>query len=442
MTEFKTIFFDLFLLLFFVLLNALFVAAEFALVKVRKTQLQPDEVKSDNKAKIALKLITSLDKYLAATQFGITISSLGLGWIGEPVTARILEPLFTILSIEDPKTIHTISLTAGFVLITFLHIILGELAPKSLAIRYPKSTTLFIALPLNIFYLIFRPFILVLNGAANKILNLVGIKPVSESEILHSEEEIRSLIAEGTKSGQIDQTEHALIEKIFEFNDKTAKDVMVPRNNMVAINVDENRDKIIQKVIDEGFSRIPVYKDSLDNIIGVIYSKDIISAAEHREIIVLQDIIRPANFIPETVHIGEILKDFQKKHIHLGIVVNEHGGVEGLITLEDIIEEIVGEIEDEYDIESDLEKESLKKSKKGIYLVNPNITIEEFNSKFETDIPADTDEYQTLSGFLQTVTGHVPEIFERIDYKGIVITVMKKSGNKLLQVKVQKLKNF
>ena len=350
MDEFKSIFFDLFLLLLFVLLNALFVAAEFALVKVRKTQLQPDELKSDNRAKLALKLISNLDKYLAATQFGITISSLGLGWIGEPVTARILDPFFDFFKIDNPKTIHTISLTVGFILITFLHIILGELAPKSLAIRFPKSTTLFVSLPLNIFYLIFRPFILVLNGAANKILNMVGIKPVSENEIFHSEEEIRSLIAEGTLSGQIDKTEHALIEKIFEFNDKTAKDVMVPRNNMVAIDVDENRDQIIQKVIDEGFSRIPVYKDSLDNIIGIIYSKDIISAAEHREIIVLQDIIRPANFIPETNHIGEILKDFQKKHIHLGIVVNEHGGVEGLITLEDIIEDIVGEKEYEYDI--------------------------------------------------------------------------------------------
>lgn len=442
MDDFKSIFFDLFLLLFFVLLNALFVAAEFALVKVRKTQLQPDEIKSDKKAKVALKLISNLDKYLAATQFGITISSLGLGWIGEPVTARILEPFFTFFDITNPKTIHTISLTAGFVLITFLHIILGELAPKSLAIRFPKKTTLFVALPLNLFYLIFRPFILILNGAANKILSFVGIESVSESELFHSEEEIRGLIAEGTKSGEIDKTEFALIEKVFGFNDKMAKDVMVPRNNMVAIDVDENRDKIIQKVIDEGFSRLPVYKDSLDNIIGIIYSKDIISAAEHREIIVLQDIIRPANFIPETNHIGEILKDFQKKHIHLGIVVNEHGGVEGLITLEDIIEEIVGEIEDEYDIEVDEEKDGLKKGKKGVYLVNPNISITEFNSKFDTSIPLEADEYQTLSGFLQTVTGHVPEIYERIDYKGIVITVMKKSGNRLLQVKVQKLKNF
>lgn len=437
----KFIFFDLFLLLFFVLLNALFVAAEFALVKVRKTQIQESEIKTDKKAKIAMKQITHLDSYLAATQFGITISSLGLGWIGEPVTSRILEPFYLLLGLEDPKTVQTISLTVGFIIITFLHIILGELAPKSIAIRHPKATTLFVAIPLNIFYLIFRPFITVLNGTANKILTLFGIEPASEFERSHSEEEIRMLIAEGTKSGEIDVTEQQLIEKIFEFNDKVAKEVMVPRNDMIAIDVNDSREKIIQKVIDEGFSRIPVYKDNLDNIIGVIYSKDIISAAEHREIIVLHDIIRPAHFIPETKHIGEILKDFQRKHIHLGIVVNEHGGVEGLVTLEDIIEEIVGEIEDEYDVESEKENEKVKVGKRGIYLVNPNISIEEFNNKFDTDVPAD-EEYQTLSGFLQTVTGHVPDIFERIDFKSLVITVMKKSGNKLIQVKVQKLKNY
>lgn len=438
----KFIFFDLFLLLIFVMLNALFVAAEFALVKVRKTQIQESEIKTDKKAKIAMNQITHLDSYLAATQFGITISSLGLGWIGEPVTSRILEPLYHLLGIEDPKTIQTVSLTVGFIIITFLHIILGELAPKSIAIRHPKATTLFVAIPLNLFYLIFRPFITVLNGTANKILTLFGIEPASETERSHSEEEIRMLIAEGTKSGEIDATEQQLIEKIFDFNDKIARDVMVPRNDMIAIDVDDSREKIIQKVIDEGFSRIPVFKNSIDNIIGVIYSKDIISAAEHREIIVLHDIIRPAHFIPETKHIGEILKDFQRKHIHLGIVVNEHGGVEGLVTLEDIIEEIVGEIEDEYDVETDKENEKIKVGKRGIYLVNPNITIEEFNKKFDTDVPAEEDEYQTLSGFLQSVTGHIPDLFERIDFKSIVITVMKKSGNKLIQVKVQKLKNY
>ena len=433
--EVKSILFDLLLLLLFVLLNALFVAAEFALVKVRKTQLDPDEGK---KSKLSIKIVSHLDSYLAATQFGITIASLGLGWIGEPVTSRILDPVFESLGIENPKTVHTLSLTIGFVFITFLHIIIGELAPKSFAIRHPKSTTLFVSIPLNIFYVIFKPAIWVLNGTANYILKLMGMDPLTESERTHSEEEIRTLISEGTMSGRIDKIESQIIQRVFDFNDKIAKEVMVPRNRMFAIDIDYSREKIIEKVIEEGFSRIPVYKDSIDNIIGIIYSKDLISAAEHREIILLQDIVRPAFFVTETVHIGELLRQMQKRRIHLGIVSNEHGGVEGLVTLEDIIEEMVGEIEDEYDTDS----EQVSSEKKGVFVVNPNISLEEFNEQFNAELPVDIEQYTTLSGFLHTVTGHVPEIFERIDYKDLIMTIMKKSGNKLLQVKVQRLKSY
>lgn len=434
MDDFKLLFTDIFLLVLFVVLNAFFVAAEFAIVKVRRTQIEP-LVPDNNKAKISIKLINHLDEYLSATQLGITISSLGLGWIGEPVTSRILSPLLNLIDITNPQTISSISIVVGFILITFLHIVLGELAPKSLAIRHPKSTTLFISIPLNIFYIVLKPFIWMLNGTANFILRLFGMSPVSESERSHSEEELRMLIAEGQKTGAIDPTEHQLIERIFEFNDKVASDIMVPRNEMTAVEVDEPKDRIIQVVLEQGFSRIPVYKDDLDNIVGIIYSKDLLTASEHKDMISIKDLMRPVHFIPETKHIGEILKEFQRKRSHMAVVVNEHGGVEGLITLEDIIEEIVGEIEDEYDIEA----EKVTIDKKGIYLVNPDIEIEVFNKRFNTDIPEEQEDYNTLSGFLQTVTGHVPEIFERVDYKGLIFTVMKKTGNKLLQVKIQRV---
>jgi CBS domain containing-hemolysin-like protein len=434
MNDLKLLFTDLFLLFFFVFLNAFFVAAEFAIVKVRRTQLELLSANS-KKARTSLKLVNHLDEYLSATQLGITVASLGLGWIGKPVTSRILEPVYSMLEITNPQTIDSISITVGFILITFLHIVLGELGPKSIAIRHPSATTLFVAIPLNLFYKILKPAIVFLNGTANLILRMFGIKPISESERSHSEEELRLLITEGQKTGAIDSTEHQLIERIFEFNDKTANDIMVPRNDMTAVEVDDSKEKIIQVVLEQGFSRIPVYKDDVDNIVGIIYSKDLLTASEHKEMITIMDILRPAHFIPETKHIGEVLKDFQKKRIHLAIVVNEHGGVEGLVTLEDIIEEIVGEIEDEYDIEA----EKVTIDKKGIFLVNPDIEIDVFNQRFNTDIPDDTEEYNTLSGFLQTVTGHVPEIFERIDYKGLIFTVMKKTGNKLLQVKIQRV---
>jgi CBS domain containing-hemolysin-like protein len=331
--------------------------------------------------------------------------------------------------------LNTFAVVFGILFITFATVTIGEIAPKTIAIRYPTKIALYLSLPLKIFYNIFKPFIWLLNISANLILRIFGIATVPNTELVHSEEEIKLLIEEGRKSGIIDSTEHQLIEKIFDFNDKTANDIMIPRNNIVALDIDESRDKIVQTVIEEGYSRIPVYRETIDNIIGIIYSKDLISASEHRDIIVLQDILRPAYFIPETKHIGELLKDFQKKRLHMGLVVNEHGGVEGLITLEDIIEEIVGEIEDEYDVDV----RNIEKDKLGIYLVNPIISIEEFNKKFNVDIPVDNDEYQTLSGFLQKVTGHIPEIYERVDYKGTVFTIMKKMGNKLLQVKIQKM---
>jgi CBS domain containing-hemolysin-like protein len=203
---------------------------------------------------------------------------------------------------------------------------------------------------------------------------------------------------------------------------------------MIAIDVDESRERIFEIVTEEGFSRVPVYKETIDNIIGVIYTKDLISAAEHRELITLNDIIRPAFFVSSTKLIGNLLKEMQRNKVHMAIVVDEYGGVEGLITIEDIIEEIVGEIQDEYDVEAS----EVVTEKSGVYLVNPIISIEDFNKRFNASIPEDTD-YQTLNGFLQKVTGHIPEVYERIDYKGMSFVITKKTGNRIMQVRVQKI---
>ncbi len=429
--------FDIFLVALLVMINGLFVALEYAIIKVRKSEIETDSNEKDSLRKRYLRNVKdNLDKYISAAQVGITLVNVLLGWIGEDSFGRLFGSLFSMVGLGSiiPASVSSI---AGILLITFITVAFGELAPKMIAIQYPLQISMWLSFPLKIIYTIFKPMIIVLNISANGFIRLMGLKPITKEDIHHSEREIRYLISEGRKTGVIDSTEHQLIEKIFDFNDKLARDIMVSRNNIVAINIDDTRDAIIQRVIDEGYSRVPVYKDSIDNIIGIIYSKDLISAAEFRELIVLTDIIRPVYFVPETKQIGEILKDFQKKRIHLGIVVNEHGNVEGLITLEDIIEEIVGEIEDEYDIDT----RNVQKDKLGIFLVNPIISIEEFNQKFKSDIPIDNDDYHTLSGFLQKVTGHVPEIYERVDYKEFVFTIMKKSGNRLLQVKVQRMIN-
>lgn len=433
----KSILFDIFLVALLVMINGLFVALEYAIIKVRKSEIETDSNEKDSLRKRYLRNVKdNLDKYISAAQVGITLVNVLLGWIGEDSFGRLFGSLFSMVGLGSiiPASVSSI---AGILLITFITVAFGELAPKMIAIQYPLQISMWLSFPLKIIYTIFKPMIIVLNISANGFIRLIGLKPITKEDIHHSEREIRYLISEGRKTGVIDSTEHQLIEKIFDFNDKLARDIMVSRNNIVAINIDDTRDAIIQRVIDEGYSRVPVYKDSIDNIIGIIYSKDLISAAEFRELIVLTDILRPVYFVPETKQIGEILKDFQKKRIHLGIVVNEHGNVEGLITLEDIIEEIVGEIEDEYDIDT----RNVQKDKLGIFLVNPIISIEEFNQKFKSDIPIDNDDYHTLSGFLQKVTGHVPEIYERVDYKEFVFTIMKKSGNRLLQVKVQRMIN-
>ncbi|MFA7361003.1 MAG: hemolysin family protein [Candidatus Kapaibacterium sp.] len=433
----KSILFDIFLVAVLVMINGLFVALEYAIIKLRKSEIETDSNEKDSIRKRYLRNVKdNIDKYISAAQVGITLVNVLLGWIGEDSFGRIFGSFFNLIGLGSVIP-GSISSVLGILLITFVTVAFGELAPKMIAIQYPLQISMWLSFPLKIIYTIFKPMIIVLNYSANGFIKLIGLKPMTKEDIHHSEREIRYLISEGRKTGVIDSTEHQLIEKIFDFNDKLARDIMVSRNNIVAINIDDNRDVIIQRVIDEGYSRVPVFKDSIDNIIGIIYSKDLISAAEFRELIVLTDILRPVYFVPETKQIGEILKDFQKKRIHQGIVVNEHGNVEGLITLEDIIEEIVGEIEDEYDIDT----RNVQKDKLGIFLVNPIISIEEFNQKFKSDIPIDNDDYHTLSGFLQKVTGHVPEIYERVDYKEFVFTIMKKSGNRLLQVKVQRMIN-
>jgi CBS domain containing-hemolysin-like protein len=415
-----------------VLANGFFVAAEFAIVKVRETQIEALIKKGSKRAKTTKEIIKQLDAYLSACQLGITFASLALGWIGEPAIAKSLEPVFNTIGIEEPILRHTISLTIAFAIITFLHIVFGELAPKSLAIRKPKQVSMLISVPLNLFYKTFKPFIWFLNTCANLSLKLIGIKPLSESEMAHSEEEIRLLIAEGRKTGIIDATEHEIIQSVFEFNDKLVKEIMVPRNNIVALNINAERDKIFQTATDEGFSRMPVYKDTIDNIVGIVYTKDLIGAAEHREVIAIQDVIRPAYFIPETKKIGQLLRELQKKKLHMAIVVSEYGEIEGLVTMEDILEEIVGEIQDEYDIE----QKEVESGVSGEYSLNPAINIRDFNHKFETNIPLDPY-YNTLGGFIYKVAGRVPELGEIIKHDNISFTISKKSGNRIIQVKVK-----
>ncbi len=420
------------IILVLILVNAVFVIAEYAIVRVRSTEIDALAGNGNLRAKIAQKVISQLDRYISATQLGITFVNLLLGWIGEDIFINLLQPVFQSIGISDSLN-QTLSVFAGLLIITYFTITLGELAPKAFAIRKYLSATLWLSYPLTIFYKIFKPFIWSLQASANLIIRIMGLDPIGKGAIRHTEEEIRQVILEGRRSGVIDQTEHQLIEKIFDFNDKQAKDIMVPRSHMIAINIDDPRNKIFRIVTEEGYSRLPVFKDTIDNIIGVIYTKDLISASEHRMVIAIQDIIRPAFFTSETKQIGFLMREFQKSSAHMGIVVNEYGGVEGLVTMEDIIEEIVGDIKDEYDTDYS----EVVKGSGGEYFLDPIISIKDFNTKFEADIPEDPY-YNTVGGFLCKVTGHIPDVYERIDYENHTFIIIKKTGNAMKQIKVIK----
>lgn len=425
---------NIIIILLLVFANGFFVAAEFAIVKVRASQIAQRMKKGHRRAALAKNIVEHLDAYLSATQLGITLSSLGLGWVGEPLLADMLRDPLAALGIIGERAVHALAFGISFGILTFLHIILGELAPKSLAIRHPEATTLIISAPLQVFYKIFQPAIWLLNGSANFLLRLVGIPPSSAREFLHSPEELEIIVSESAKSGMFNKTEQELISSIFEFSTITAKEIMVPRPDVVAIDIDTPREKLIRIVSEEGYSRIPVYKDTIDNIIGIIYTKDLISLLEHRDLIVLQDVIRPAYFVPHAIKISHLMRELQERKMHIAIVVDEFGGMEGIITMEDILEEIVGEIHDEYD---EVLKE-IEQPADGSALVDARIPIKDFNEKFGTELPEDT-EYETLSGFLHKITGHIPEQNEEIRHQNLIFTIVKKSQRRIRQVKVRKL---
>lgn len=388
--------FDIFITLFLVLLNGFFVAAEFAIVKVRSSQIEVRENINKNIASTAKSIVNNLDAYLAATQLGITLASLGLGWVGEEVTTNILLKIFPAIGLElSESTAHNLAVPIAFATITVLHIIFGELAPKSIAIRYPSNTTFSIAVPLKIFYVVFRPFIWLLNGLANFILRIIGIRPIHGSEI-HTEEELKMIISESHEGGAIEETERDLIRNVFDFDDRRVWDIQTLRKNITAMDVNLSLDDAIQFAIKEGYSRYPVCDGSLDEIVGIIYTKDLMKtmvATKKPESI--RPLLRKAIFIPESRLIKDLLKEFQKKHIQMGVVTNEIGEVSGIVTMEDILEELVGEIQDEYDNETPY----VEKTARNTFIVNAHTNLSDINKYLPYRLE-ESDHYETLSGLI------------------------------------------
>ncbi len=410
--------------LLLVFANGFFVAAEFAIVKVRASQIALEK-KSISK-KLTLHIIDHLDGYLAATQLGITLASLGLGWVGEDVVSKLILSAVYSFGYEISETVaHGIAVPVAFAVLTILHIVFGELAPKTLAIRYPTSTSLRVSVALQIFYYVFRPFIWFLNGMANLFLRLIGIKPMGEQDI-HSEDELKLIIAESEEGGAIEPSERELIQNVFDFDDRVVRQVMVPRMKISAIKSEVTVRDAMDIVLKEGYSRYPLYEVSLDEIVGVVFAKDIIRAYVTNEqgskTQTLRDVMRSVQYVPETMPIDALLRDFQKKKIQMAIVVSEFGGTIGLVTLEDILEELVGDIQDEHDHEVQI----VTTVDKLTYQVVAQSPIYDINKLIPEPFP-ESEEYETLAGLLTYNRASIKEgeEFTLFNYKIKVLKLVK-----------------
>ncbi|MEI6021815.1 MAG: hemolysin family protein [Bacteroidota bacterium] len=413
----------LFITLLLILINGFFVAAEFALVKVRASQLDIKVQKGSKRAITAKGLLEKLDAYLSATQLGITLASLALGAVGEEVISEIVIAFFSETGLVTSSiTIHSISLPIALALLTFFHVTLGEQIPKMIGIKYCLQAAMFVALPMRFFYVVCSPFIWLLNKTSNFALNILGVTKVGEEDF-HSEEELRLILTESEEGGAIKPSENELIQNVFDFDDRIVKQIMVPKNRVVALDVEIGKHEISKKIIEEGFSRFPLFLGDLDNVIGIVHSKDLLKALVDNKFKTLKDIMRPVHYVPESMKINELLRDFQKHHIQMAIVTNEFGSLAGLITMEDIIEELVGEIQDEHDEE----KPNVEKKSDIEFIVNAQAPVTDVNQVLPLALP-ENPQYETISGYINYIFGRIPAINDKRKSDGYDITILKRTG--------------
>ncbi|MDC0760129.1 hemolysin family protein [Brevibacillus sp. AG] len=397
--------FNLILVMILVLLNGFFVATEFAIVKVRESRIVQLAAEGNKRAVDVEMVLHNLDAYLSACQLGITLASLGLGWLGEPAVAHLLHPVFRYFHLNE-TVVSSISFIIAFSLITFLHIVLGELAPKTLAIQYSEKVVLAVAKPIQLFYKIMYPFIQMLNWAASRFLALfhISLEPHQEA---HTEEEIRILVNESHKSGLIDQTELMLVDNIFDFSETMAREIMVPRTDMVVLNLRDPFDENVKHVQNGRFTRYPVVDGDKDHVVGSLHIKDMLTGLLEGESNDLQSFMRPILTVPETISISRLLTMLQKQRGQMAIIIDEYGGTAGLVTLEDIMEEIVGDIQDEFDDE----RPEVERSD-GMLSLDGRMLLEEVGDYL--DIELESSDVDTLAGWIYMQIDHPPRVGDRV----------------------------
>lgn len=430
-----TVTLNLILLVILIALTAFFVSTEFAIVKVRMSKIDQLIAEGNSKAVSAKKVVTHLDEYLSACQLGITVTALGLGWLGEPTVLKLLQPLFNNFNLNASLT-HVISFGVSFAIVTYLHVVLGELAPKTIAIHKAEAITLGFARPIIWFYRITYPFIWVLNGSARLIVALFGFKPASESEAAHSEEELRILMSESYKSGEINKNELKYMNNIFEFDERVAKEIMVPRTEIITFSIDDSFENLRNIIKQERYTRYPVVDGNKDNIVGFVNVKEFLTAnlqPEQTKKLSIHDFINPVLRVIETIPINDLLIKMQKDRIHLAILMDEYGGTSGLVTVEDIVEEIVGEIRDEFDED---EIPEIRKIKEGHYILDSKVLIEDVNHLLDLDLP--DDEIDTIGGWFLTLNFDA-KLGSQLELDGYLFTVTEIDGHQIHYLEVKKM---
>ncbi|SDH89367.1 hemolysin family protein [Desulfosporosinus hippei] len=413
-------------------LNGVFVAAEFAMVKVRKTRLAELADNGSRRAKSALDVTAQLDAYLSACQLGITLASLGLGWLGEPAIATLIEPLFINVASWNVIYTHSIAIAISFIIISFLHIVLGELVPKSLAIQNAESIALASAGFLKFFYWLFYPIIWTLNSIANIVLRIWGIEPANEADLSHSEEELRMLVDASQKHGYLDKLEGKLLDNVFEFSDRIASEVMIPRQDMVCIFIQDTFEEILQIVKEHGHTRYPLCDDDKDHVLGLVHMRDIICLREKTGVKDIAEIKRDILAVPEGMPISHLVQRMRSQRTHMAVVVDEFGGSAGLVTLEDMLEELVGEIYDEFE----LEQPPIEKIDENEYVLNGRVLMEEVSEML--DIQLEEETVSTIGGYVFSRIGRKPVKGDVIYFDGFLFEVMEVLGFRITKVLVKR----
>src|SRR5215813_2078052 len=420
----------LFAVLLLVAANGFFVAAEFALVGVRSSRIETLAAGGNRAAQRLLNLLQNLNSYLSASQLGITLASLALGWVGEPAIARLLEgPL---AGLSDTWR-HSIAFVIGFSIITSLHIVLGEQAPKLIGLAMAERVALAIALPMQLFYRVFSLPIRALDWASARAVQLIGIKATAEHASTYTEEELRRLIDISRESGHLRAEERRLIHRVFEFSDTLVREAMVPRTEMAAIPSTYSLEEITRAFEQHRYSRLPVYRESFDDVIGFVHSKDVMAYLLHPDHFKIEDVLQPPLYVVDTARLEHVLRQMQKAKMHFGFVVDEHGGLEGIITLEDLLEEIVGEISDEHDEEVN---EQITQVDSHTYVLDGGLAVRDLNRRLKLSVP-ESEAYTTVGGFLMTEAGHVLKPGEVVQHDGLVFQVERVEKRRVMRVKLE-----